>query len=105
MTTDIDYGAFDALTFDCYGTLIDWETGILAGLRAALDPRGVDRPDDELLEAYAATEAAIEEGPYLRYRQILAHSIQIVGEELETTISDADAATFGSSVTDWPAFP
>ena len=42
MTTDIDYGAFDALTFDCYGTLIDWETGILAGLRAALDPRGVD---------------------------------------------------------------
>jgi 2-haloacid dehalogenase len=104
MTTDIDYGAFDALTFDCYGTLIDWETGILAGLRAALDPRGVDRPDDELLEAYAATEAAIEEGPYLRYRQILAHSIQIVGEELETTISDADAATFGSSVTNWPAF-
>jgi len=105
MTTDIDYGAFDALTFDCYGTLIDWEAGILAGLRTALSPRGVDRPDDELLEGYAATEAAIEEGPYLRYRQILAHSIQIVGEELETTISDADAATFGSSVADWPAFP
>ena len=105
MTTDIDYGAFDALTFDCYGTLIDWETGILAGLRAALDSRGVDRPDNELLEAYAATEAAIEEGPYLRYRQILADSIQIVGEELETTISDADAATFGGSVADWPAFP
>src|SRR5258705_12725814 len=105
MTNEIDYNAFDALTFDCYGTLIDWEAGILAGLRTALSPRGVDRPDDELLEVYAATEAAIEEGPYLRYRQILAHSIQIVGEELETTISDADAATFGSSVADWPAFP
>jgi 2-haloacid dehalogenase len=101
---DIDYREFDALTFDCYGTLIDWETGILAGLRTALAHRGVDRPDEELLEAYAATEAALEHGPYLSYRQILAHSIQILGEELETTISDADAATFGGSVADWPAF-
>jgi 2-haloalkanoic acid dehalogenase type II len=103
--TDIDYSAFDALTFDCYGTLIDWETGILAGLRTALSSRGEDRPDDELLEAYAATEAALERGPYLPYRKLLAHSIQIVGEELGTTISDDQAGTFGSSVALWPAFP
>src|SRR5258705_6746990 len=105
MTNGIDYKAFDALTFDCYGTLIDWETGILAGLRAALSPRGVDRPDDELLEAYAATEAALEEGPYLPYRQILARSIQILGEELETPIDEYEAAAFGGSVAEWPAFP
>jgi 2-haloacid dehalogenase len=105
MTTDIDYGAFDALTFDCYGTLIDWETGILAGLRAALAPLGVDRPDDELLEAHAATEAALEDGPYLPYRQILTNSIQIVGEELGATIGDDEATTFGGSVAGWPAFP
>ena len=38
--TDLAYGAFDALTFDCYGTLIDWEAGILAGLRRVLGPGG-----------------------------------------------------------------
>ena len=56
--TDLDYGRFEALTFDCYGTLIDWETGILAGLRPALAARGVEPPDDELLEAFARVEAA-----------------------------------------------
>ena len=54
--TDLDYGRFEALTFDCYGTLIDWETGILAGLRAAVATRGVEPPDDELLEAFARVE-------------------------------------------------
>ncbi len=52
--TELDYGRFEALTFDCYGTLIDWEAGILAGLRPVLAARGVTKPtDDELLEKYA----------------------------------------------------
>ena len=81
--TELDYGAFEALTFDCYGTLIDWEAGILAGLRATLDPAGVSPSDDELLERYAAAEAALEAGPYLRYRDVLGRGLQAV------------AATFG----------
>jgi 2-haloacid dehalogenase len=105
MTTDIDYGAFDALTFDCYGTLIDWETGILAGLRAALGPHGVDGTDDELLEGYADAEARLEKGPYLRYREILAEGLRSIASGLETTVTDQDAAAFGGSVVDWPAFP
>ena len=51
MTLDLD--RFDALTFDCYGTLIDWESGLLAAMRRVLDAHGVTRGDDELLEAYA----------------------------------------------------
>jgi len=105
MTTDIDYGAFDALTFDCYGTLIDWETGILAGLRAALGPHGVDGTDDELLERYADAEAILENGPYLRYREILAGGLRSIASGLGTTVTDEEAATFGGSVVDWPAFP
>jgi len=69
MTTDIDYGAFDALTFDCYGTLIDWETGLLAGLRTVLAAHGVDGTDDELLEAYAGAEATLEN---VRISRVLA---------------------------------
>jgi 2-haloacid dehalogenase len=103
--TDIDYGAFEAFTFDCYGTLIDWETGILAGLRAALDRHGVDGTDDELLERYAEAEASLENGPYLRYREILGSGLRSVAADLGTTVTDEEAATFGGSVVDWPAFP
>jgi 2-haloacid dehalogenase len=102
---DLDYGAFDALTFDCYGTLIDWEAGILAGLRTALAPHDVDAADDELLEAYAATEAKLESGPYLPYRTILAVGARSVAKGLGVEITDDEAAAFGGSVGDWPAFP
>jgi 2-haloacid dehalogenase len=102
--SDLDYGAFDALTFDCYGTLIDWETGILAGLRAALAPHGVDAPDEALLEAYAAVEARLESGPFLPYRTILAVAARSVAKDLGVEITDEEAATFGGSVGDWPAF-
>jgi 2-haloalkanoic acid dehalogenase type II len=102
---DIDYRAFEALTFDCYGTLIDWEAGILAGLREALGTHGVDATDDELLEGYAETEARLEKGPYLRYREILARGVRSIGEGRGTAVTDAEAAAFGGSVVDWPAFP
>jgi 2-haloacid dehalogenase len=105
MTTDIDYGAFDALTFDCYGTLIDWETGILAGLRAGLAGHAVDATDDELLEAYADSEARLEDGPYLPYREILAGGLRTIAAGLGATVKDDEAAAFGGSVADWPAFP
>ena len=103
--TEFDYGRFDALTFDCYGTLIDWEAGLLAALRAALGPHGVDRPDDELLEAYAAIEAPAESGPYLRYRDILAAGLRGGARDLGVEPSAAEVATFSDSVGDWPAFP
>jgi 2-haloacid dehalogenase len=102
---DLDYHAFDALTFDCYGTLIDWETGILAGLRTALRPLGVDPSDDDLLEGYATAEATLEAGPYLPYREILARCLEAIGRSLGVTIDENDAAAFGGSVTEWPAFP
>src|SRR4029078_5435317 len=60
----IPFDHFDVLTFDCYGTLIDWEAGLLAGLRAILDPRGVAADDEDLLARYAGHESAIECGPH-----------------------------------------
>src|SRR5690242_19665026 len=59
----IDFRSYDALTFDCYGTLIDWETGILTALRPSAPGIG----DEALLEAFARHESEIEAGPYLRY--------------------------------------
>jgi 2-haloacid dehalogenase len=105
MTSELEFGRFGALTFDCYGTLIDWEAGILAALRAVLEPRGVAPGDDRLLESFARHEAAAEAGPYLRYRAVLGLALRGICADLAFTPSDAEVEAFGGSVGDWPAFP
>ena len=98
----MDFSDFDALTFDCYGTLIDWETGLLAALRPVVD----DACDDEaLLERFARHEARLESGPYLRYAEVLAGCLRALADELEFAPTDAQVAAFSRSVVDWPAFP
>ena len=101
----LDFGRFEALTFDCYGTLIDWETGIVAAIRTVLDPRGVAPEADRLLEAFARHEAETESGPYLLYREVLGRSLRGVCAELGVEPTDAEVEAFGGSVGDWPAFP
>jgi 2-haloacid dehalogenase len=96
----IDFRSFDALTFDCYGTLIDWESGLLAALR----PFAPDAGDDVLLEAFARHEARLEAGPYLPYKDVLAGCLRALGDELGFATSDEQQAAFGQSVRDWPAF-
>jgi 2-haloacid dehalogenase len=96
---------FDVLTFDCYGTLIDWEAGLLAALRGPLSAHGVEAPDEALLEAYARHEAELEAGPYLPYRQVLAGALAAMLRHFGEEPSDAELAAFGDSVADWPAFP
>jgi 2-haloacid dehalogenase len=100
-----DFGRFEALTFDCYGTLIDWESGILAALREPLAAAPNPPSDGERLEAFGRAEAAIEAGPYQAYRDVLGVVLRRVGADFGASISDAQAGTFGDSVGDWPAFP
>jgi 2-haloacid dehalogenase len=101
----LDFGRFDVLTFDCYGTLIDWEAGIAAGLRHVLHAHGVAAGDDDLLERYARHEAVVEAGPFAPYRDVLARALHGVCAELGVEATEAEAAAFGGSVGDWPAFP
>ena len=96
---------FDILTFDCYGTLIDWETGIARALRAALGDGAAEADDERLLELYAGHEAALEAGPYLPYRAVLAGAARGVAADLGAAPSDAAVQAFSESVGDWPAFP
>ena len=100
---DLDLSRFDVLTFDCYGTLVDWEAGILAALRRALP--AVEATDDALLEAFGRHEAAIEAGPYRPYREVLGATARAIAAELEAELGDDAVAAFGGSVVDWPAFP
>jgi 2-haloacid dehalogenase len=97
---------FEALSFDCYGTLIDWETGISAFLTswAAKQGRHVDK--EELLVGYAKYESKAEaERPADLYPKILAAALQGLAEQLGLEASADDLAQFGASVPDWPAFP
>ena len=100
----VDFSGFDAITFDCYGTLIDWERGILNALQPVLAPREIDATEDELLERYARHEAALEAGTYLPYRDVLAQSLRGVCDELGFSASEKDAQGFALAVGDWPAF-
>jgi 2-haloacid dehalogenase len=61
--------------------------------------------DDELLEAYAVQETALEAGPYLRYREVLAESLRGLGKTLGFEASEAEVEAFSDSVGAWPAFP
>ena len=101
----LDLDRFDVLTFDCYGTLIDWEAGILAALRDPLGAHGVDEPDEGLLESFARHEAETEAGPYRPYREVLGDVLAALLEERGAAASSDEQAAFGGSVADWPAFP
>jgi 2-haloacid dehalogenase len=106
MTTDLDLTTFKALSFDCYGTLIDWEAGISAVLGPWARSRGLALDDEALLTAYAAHEARAErEHPAELYPDILSRSLRGLGAELGAEVSESDAARFANSVPDWPAFP
>ena len=103
---DLDLTKYRALSFDCYGTLIDWESGIAAVLAPWAGEQGLDLSDEDLLLAYADNEAAVErENPSSLYPEVLALAFRRTGETLGMTVSDAWAGRLADSVPDWPAFP
>jgi 2-haloacid dehalogenase len=93
------------ITFDCYGTLIDWETGMLAAMRPLFRRDGHAVSDAQLLEAYGEAEVELEAGPYLEYRHVLSRSLQDVGKRLGVKISAEDGYEFAESLTRWEPFP
>ena len=106
VTTAFDPTGYTALSFDCYGTLIDWEAGIVAVLSPWAREHGLDVTDEELLRAYANHEAAVErETPSALYPDVLAAAFRRTGEVLGGPVSDEWAQRLGGSVPDWPAFP
>jgi 2-haloacid dehalogenase len=97
---------FDALSFDCYGTLIDWEAGLSAVLRPWAREHGLDASNEQLLTAFSTEEARAEaEHPADLYPRILARAMRGVGTQLGAPVSDEEAEALGRSVPDWPAFP
>jgi 2-haloacid dehalogenase len=97
---------FKILTFDTYGTLIDWETGILRAL-ASLRRRATDPvTDEQLLEMYGEIEYQLEQQfPTLIYSGILAGVYREMAHRLRVAVTGNEATVFAQSIADWPAFP
>jgi 2-haloacid dehalogenase len=101
----VDLTAFKALSFDCYGTLIDWEAGLAAVLVPWAAELGLDLAEEDLLLAYADHQAAVERAaPTALYPQVLAEAFRRTGATLGASVSDQWASRLGESVPDWPAF-
>jgi 2-haloacid dehalogenase len=97
---------YKVLTFDCYGTLIDWEAGIHAALQPLLAKAAKPLSQDTVLEAFARHESAQEaETPKMIYSDLLAAVHERLANEWGLAAGDADHRRFGNSVPEWPAFP
>ncbi|MFO7548335.1 MAG: haloacid dehalogenase type II [Acidimicrobiia bacterium] len=100
-----EFDAYRVLSFDCYGTLIDWETGIAASLRPWADRFAPDISDEELITRFGSIETGVErERPSDPYPEILAEVHRRLGSELGAPVDEDEAYAFGASVGDWPAF-
>ncbi len=96
---------FKVLTFDCYGTLIDWEAGITKALAPLVKASGAKRTRDQVLEEYARHEAAQQGAtPAMPYSQLLGVVYRRLAAAWGVPVSNEEANIFGASIPDWPAF-
>ena len=100
-----DFTRAEFLTFDCYGTLIDWENGILSALRPIVVARDKKSSDAELLELYGDLEMEAESGPYQTYRDVLQSVVRGVGKRLNFTPTNDEVRSLPDSLKGWQPFP
>jgi 2-haloacid dehalogenase len=100
----IDLKRFAVLSFDCYGTLIDWESGIFSALRSIVNAHRVTLSDSALLELYSELEADAEQGEFRSYRDVLEAVVRGFGERLGFTPTDAEACSLPESLSSWQPF-
>jgi 2-haloacid dehalogenase len=100
----LDFERFTVLTFDCYGTLIDWESGIVRAVRSVLSRHGVEAEDDEILETYADLEAKHESGVYVSYREVLRRVMKDLAARFGARLDPGEPDCLGCAIADWEPF-
>jgi 2-haloacid dehalogenase len=101
----LDFSRFELLTFDCYGTLIDWESGIFSAVLPILEAHGKTLLDADVLELYGELEAEAESGPFQPYREVLQAVVRGFGERLGFVPSEAEIGSLPESLARWSPFP
>ena len=101
----LDFTRFEVLTFDCYGTLINWEAGILSALRRILAVHEKTVDDATLLKLYGDFELRAEQGSFQPYRKVLESVVRQFGDELQFTPSAEEARSLPDSLPSWKPWP
>jgi 2-haloacid dehalogenase len=100
----MDFSSFSTISFDCYGTLIDWESGILPALRGVLERHGQALPDAAILELYGEFEAEAESGAYQNYKQVLQSVVLTFADRFHFQPSSEEIDSLHESLPEWPPF-
>ncbi len=95
----------EVLTFDCYGTLIDWESGILTALRPLLARHGAAASDEEILALYGRLEPEAESGGFVPYRTVLGRVVEGFGRHYGLALGGDEADALAASLPGWDPFP
>ncbi len=101
----LNFNQFEALSFDCYGTLIDWEAGITPVLKQLVLAHQIDCDERQLLEWFAEFESVAEAGEYQSYKDILRSVIQKLGKQLEFEPTISELESLWMSIQNWQPFP
>jgi 2-haloacid dehalogenase len=101
----LDFTRFEIITFDCYGTLIDWETGILSALHPILSAHAVKIDDAKLLKLYGDFEQLSEQGTFHPYREVLQSVVRRFGAELGFTPTEQETRSLPESLANWKPWP
>ncbi len=100
-----DFTALRVLSFDCYGTLIDWESGIAAALRPWAGRNHIALNDEELINFFGAFETKVQnERPFRLYPEVLAETMRRIAHELERPVTNVELYAFARSVGSWLPF-
>ncbi|MEO8893321.1 MAG: HAD-IA family hydrolase, partial [Coleofasciculaceae cyanobacterium] len=103
----MNFQQFEVLSFDCYGTLINWESGILTALKTILANHNITQDnlsDEQLLEMFAQRESALEAKDYLTYREILKKVVQDFGVKLNFVPTEEELNYLAKSIQNWEPF-
>ncbi|HTS36777.1 MAG TPA: haloacid dehalogenase type II [Candidatus Solibacter sp.] len=101
----LDFSRFEILTFDCYGTLIDWEAGMLPVLRRIFAAHKIKIDDASLLKLYGDFEMLSEQGEFHSYREVLASVVRRFGANLGFTPTEEQCSLLPDSLAAWKAWP
>jgi len=105
MATMLDFSRFEIVTFDCYGTLINWEAGLLAALHRVLSAHSKRIEDAALLELYGEFEHRAEQPPFQPYREVLGSVVRQFGTELGFTPTAEEVQSLADSLPRWKPWP
>jgi len=101
----LDFSRFEILTFDCYGTLINWEDGILRCLHRLLEAHGIKADDATMLRLYGDFEARAEQGEYRCYKEVLSEVVGQFGEKFGFAPSEEESHSLSESLKEWKPWP